>query len=173
MILGLTSQSPMFPTQLFASKVKNLHQLTFKSWLPLKRKPSGVLRSEVPPVLPLELPPLAGSDPRRLTNTVSIRCSCGYERRDVVCLGKLMDEQAQLFTLCGGLLVLCGKTLECNRCRSLAEVVQFCCAFCNSRKILTVEQILRSAKLQKADKVHSTMLFAYSSNRRNFGLLTL
>ncbi|CAJ0950373.1 unnamed protein product, partial [Mesorhabditis belari] len=136
----------------------------------LGRKLSGILsrrNSYAPPPLTVcELPAHAAMNPTRPTDTLSLRCRCGYVKHDVMCLGDVVDKEAKLFHFCGGLFIVKKKgRVECAKCRKTSTKLTFTCAFCGLVQDIDLLAVDQSCNWASMDSVQSSVI-AYNDPRK-------
>ena len=76
--------------------------------------------------------------------TLSLKCSCGFVKHDVMCLGEWANAAERLLKYCGGLFIVSetGDDVSCNRCSKAATKIEFHCAFCGRVSTIPVTPTL-------------------------------
>ena len=96
--------------------------------------------------------------------TLSLKCSCGYIKHDVMHLGVWQDSEQTMLKYCGGLFLIDGDDgVICKKCGIRSEGISFHCAFCSRVTVIPVKHRVaasagRATTIQMS--VHKTVIFS-------------
>lgn len=106
--------------------------------------------------------------------TLSLKCSCGYIKHDVIHLGIWQDKESKLLKYCGGLFLVnrAGDCVSCKKCGTNVPTIEFHCAFCGKVTLIPVKyreagQTGNAVILQMS--VHKTVVFSVKINHNESG----
>ena len=97
--------------------------------------------------------------------TLSVKCSCGYVKHDIMHVGYWYDKENSLMKLCGGLFLMKGNSgVVCKKCNNSHEIVDFLCPFCDKAIKISVRDRVAAVVSGRASSVkmsvHKTVVFS-------------
>ena len=99
------------------------------------------------------------------SETLSLKCPCGYVKHDVLHLGVWRDREHSLLNYCGGLFFMSGNVgVACKKCKTFCETIEFHCAFCGRVTMIPVSDRVSAAAAGRAVtiqmSIHKTVVFS-------------